>query len=35
MVRKEVWAHLLVHNLIRTAMAKAAWDLCRERFRDE
>jgi hypothetical protein len=24
MVRKEVWAHLLVYNLIRTAMAEAA-----------
>jgi phosphatidylethanolamine-binding protein (PEBP) family uncharacterized protein len=24
MVRKEVWAHLLIYNLIRTAMARAA-----------
>jgi hypothetical protein len=27
MVRKEIWAHFLVYNLIRTVMARAALDL--------
>jgi hypothetical protein len=32
-VRKEIWAHLLVYNLIRTAMAQAAQDHARQPWR--
>ena len=31
LVRKEVWAHILAYNLIRTVMAPAATAACRGR----